>query len=181
MLAFFERLLQPFPADEPTRPPASLVAFCRHYTRGATGLLLAVAALSAVVAVLVIALFSFLGVLLDWLTNTEPDQLRGKYGSQLPVMSELVLVALPIIVFFHSVLIHQSLAGNYPMAIRWQAHRYLLGQSVSFFQNEFAGRIATKVMQTALAVRETVMRLLDIAVYILVYFTCMIIQIGRAH
>src|SRR5690625_7693282 len=66
MLAFFERLLQPFPADEPTRPPATLVAFCRHYTRGATGLLLAVAALSAVVAVLEIALFSFLGVLVDW-------------------------------------------------------------------------------------------------------------------
>src|SRR5690625_7970847 len=90
-------------------------------------------------------------------------------------MGALVLVALPLTVFFHSVLIHQRLAGHYPMAIRWQAHRYLLGQSVSFFQDEFAGRIATKVMQTALAVRETVMRLLDIAVYILVYFTGMII------
>ena len=178
MLAFFERLLQPFPADEPTRPPATLVAFCRHYTRGATGLLLAVAALSAVVAVLEIALFSFLGVLVDWLTHTEPDQLWAQYGTQLTVMGALVLVALPITVFFHSVLIHQSLAGNYPMAIRWQAHRYLLGQSVSFFQDEFAGRIATKVMQTALAVRETVMRLLDIAVYILVYFTGMIILLS---
>src|SRR5690625_7268835 len=93
-------------------------------------------------------------------------------------MGALVLVALPITVFFHSVLIHQSLAGNYPMAIRWQAHRYLLGQSASFFQDEFAGRIATKVMQTALAGRETVMRLLDIAVYILVYFTGMVILLS---
>src|SRR5690625_7964040 len=64
------------------------------------------------------------------------------------------------------------------MAIRWQAHRYLLRQSVSFFQDEFAGRIATKVMLTAFAVRETVMRLLDIAVYILVYFTGMIILLS---
>src|SRR5690625_7402749 len=103
MLAFFERLLQPFPADEPTRPPASLVAFGRRYTRGATGLLLAVAALSAVVAVLEIALFSFLGVLVDWLTHTEPDQPWGQSGTQRAVMGAPVRVALPGTALFHAV------------------------------------------------------------------------------
>ena len=67
--------------------------------------------------------------------------------------------------------------GNYPMRIRWQAHRGLLGQSVTFFHNEFAGRVATKVMQTALSVRETVTKVLDLMVYICVYFISMVVLI----
>jgi ATP-binding cassette subfamily B multidrug efflux pump len=73
-------------------------------------------------------------------------------------------------VLMHSLLMHQTLLGNFPMRIRWQAHRFLLGQSYQFYQNEFAGRIATKVMQTALAVRETIMKLLDVLLYVCVYF-----------
>ncbi|MDP4944802.1 MAG: ABC transporter ATP-binding protein/permease, partial [Alishewanella sp.] len=65
-------------------------------------------------------------------------------------------------------------------AIRWQAHRYLLRQSVSFYQNDFAGRIATKVMQTSLAVRETVMKLLDVLVYVTVYFSAMLFFVADA-
>src|SRR5690606_30428724 len=84
-------------------------------------------------------------------------------------------VGIPMIISLHSLLIHQTMLGNYPMAIRWRLHRYLLGQSVEYFQDEFSGRIATRVMQTALAVREAVMKLLDVAVYISVYFTSMIV------
>ena len=82
----------------------------------------------------------------------------------------LFLIVIPVLVFCHSMLKHQSLMGNYPMRIRWLAHRYLIGQSLGFFQNEFAGRVATKVMQTALAVRETVLKLLDLMVFVAVYF-----------
>ncbi|MCG6507458.1 ABC transporter ATP-binding protein, partial [Vibrio parahaemolyticus] len=70
--------------------------------------------------------------------------------------------------------------GNYPMSIRWLAHRYLLKQSLSFYQDEFAGRIATKVMQTALSVRETVMKTLDVFVYVAVYFTAMVVMLAQA-
>ena len=69
-----------------------------------------------------------------------------------------------------SLFIHQSLLGNYPMRIRWQVHRYLLKQSMTFYQDEFAGRIATKLMQTALAVRECVLKVLDVLNYVIVYF-----------
>jgi ATP-binding cassette subfamily B multidrug efflux pump len=75
---------------------------------------------------------------------------------------------------------HQTLLGNYPMAIRWLSHRYLLKQSVSFYQNDFAGRIATKVMQTALSVREAVMKLLDVMVYVLVYFISMLVLVAQS-
>lgn len=178
MFAFFESLLKPFPAEEPRKPPGTLAAFCRHYTRGAIPLLIIMACLAAMIAVMEVALFQFLGLLVDWLGEIEPGQLWIEHGNHLIWMAVVVLVALPLTVFFHSTLIHQSLLGNYPMIIRWQAHRYLLGQSVGFFQDEFAGRIATKVMQTSLAVRETVMKLLDIAVYVLVYFSSMLLLLG---
>ncbi|WP_347331376.1 ABC transporter ATP-binding protein [Marinimicrobium locisalis] len=178
MFAFFESLLQPFPAEEPQQPPKSLVAFCRHYTKGANRFLLVMAIMAAMIAVMEVALFQFLGLVVDWLGQYEPGTLWAERGAELVLMALVVLVAIPVTVFLHSTLIHQTLLGNYPMIIRWQAHRYLLGQSVAFFQDEFAGRIATKVMQTSLAVRETVMKLLDITVYVLVYFTSMFALLG---
>ncbi|MGD8177125.1 ABC transporter ATP-binding protein [Marinimicrobium sp. ARAG 43.8] len=178
MFAFFESLLKPFPPEEPQQPPATLLAFCRHYTKGATPFLLTMAVLAAGIAVMEVALFRFLGLVVDWLGHFNPADLWAERGTELLLMGVVVLVLIPVTVFLHSTLIHQTLLGNYPMIIRWQAHRYLLGQSVGFFQDEFAGRIATKVMQTALAVRETVMKLLDITVYVLVYFTSMLALLG---
>ncbi len=95
-------------------------------------------------------------------------------------MALVTLVLLPLLTLFHSALVHQTLLGNYPMSIRWLAHRYLLRQSIGFYQNDFAGRIATKVMQTSLAVRETVMKLLDVLVYVLVYFSAMLFFVADA-
>ncbi|MDW1988459.1 ABC transporter transmembrane domain-containing protein, partial [Vibrio sp. 811] len=79
-----------------------------------------------------------------------------------------------------SLLVHQTLLGNYPMSIRWLAHRYLLNQSLDFYQDDFAGRVATKVMQTSLAVRETVMKSMDVFVYVTVYFTSMVVMLAAA-
>jgi ATP-binding cassette subfamily B multidrug efflux pump len=136
--------------------------------------------LTATLAILEVSLFSFMGELVDLLTQHTAESLFQEEGLTLVIMSALVLVAMPLIVLLHGLIIYQSLLGNYPMSIRWLAHRYLLKQSVSFYQNDFAGRIANKVMQTALAVRETVTKLLDVIVYILVYFTAMVVTMGSA-
>ncbi|WP_341938814.1 ABC transporter ATP-binding protein [Marinimicrobium sp. C2-29] len=178
MFAFFESLLKPFPPEEPKQPPKRLYDFCRHYTKGAGRFLIIMAIMAAMIAVMEVALFQFLGLVVDWLGEHSPQSLWEEHKTHLFLMGAVVLFAIPVTVFFHSMLIHQTLLGNYPMIIRWQAHRYLLGQSVGFFQDEFAGRIATKVMQTSLAVRETVMKLLDILVYVLVYFTSMMLLLG---
>jgi ATP-binding cassette subfamily B multidrug efflux pump len=90
-------------------------------------------------------------------------------------MGGVVLVGLPLLKFFHEAVIHQGLLGNFAMRTRWQAHRYVLRQSMDFFHNDFAGRVATKVMQTALGVRETVMKLSEVLLYVAVYFTGAII------
>ena len=169
-----------FPEDQPTQPPSTLFAFCRHYTKGMELSLLLMSISAAMLAILEVSLFSYMGQLVDWLTAYTPETLFVEQKSELIKMAVMLLLVLPVVVFFHSAILHQALLGNYPMSIRWLAHRYLLRQSVSFYQNEFAGRIATKVLQTSLAVRETVTKLLDVLMYIVVYFGSMVFLVAEA-
>ncbi|MDD9158153.1 ABC transporter ATP-binding protein [Aliivibrio sp. S4TY2] len=180
MFNFFERLTTAFPKQDPEQPPKGLYAFCRHYTKGYELPLIAMSSLSAIIAVIEVSLFGFMGQLVDWLSTHNRDTFLAQEGHTLMWLGLLVVVGVPILILIHSLITHQTLLGNYPMAIRWQAHRYLLKQSVSFYSDDFAGRIATKVMQTSLSVRETVMKLLDVLVYISVYFTSMIVMVGQA-
>lgn len=170
MFSFFERLTKAFPVEHPQQPPKSIVAFCRHYTQGMWPVLILVSLLSAVIAVIEVTLFGFMGQLVDWFAVRDRSTFLEEEGTTLIIFGGIVLLGLPCVILCHAMLSHQSLLGNYPMRIRWLAHRYLLGQSLSFFHNEFAGRVATKVMQTALAVRESVMKLMDLMVYVGVYF-----------
>ena len=180
MLSFFERLIEPFPAGDPAQPPRGIYAFCRHYTRGMEWPLLWMTLLTAALAILEVSLFGFMGQLVDWLAERDPQTLLQHEGGALLGMALLVLLVLPLLVWLHSLFVHQALLGNYPMSIRWLSHRYLLGQSVGFYQNDFAGRLATKVMQTSLSVRETVMKLLNVLMYVLVYFGSMLVLLAQA-
>ncbi|MDR9467560.1 ABC transporter ATP-binding protein [Marinospirillum sp.] len=174
MFRFFERLTQPFPEARIEQPPGSLLAFFRYYTKGYEKALLALGGLTLVLASIEVALFNFLGNLVDWLSEYQPEEFFVQQADQLWQMGFLVLVVLPLAVVFHSLLFHQALFVNYSMAIRWRAHRYLLRQSHDFYQDEFAGRLATKVMQTSESLRETVMKLLDVLLYVLVYLSGML-------
>jgi ATP-binding cassette subfamily B multidrug efflux pump len=178
MFNFFEKLVKPFPAQDPEQPPKGLVAFCRHYTRGIEPHLIVMAVLTGLIAAMEVSLFAFLGKLVDWLSTSTPETFLRDEGMRLLWWALLVVVCMPLTVFLHSLVIHQSLLGNYPMIVRWKTHRYLLGQSLAFYQNEFAGRIATKVMQTSLAVRESVMKLLDVILYVMVYFSGIVVVVA---
>jgi ATP-binding cassette subfamily B multidrug efflux pump len=180
MLGLFERFIKPFPPEEPEQAPGTLFAFCRHYTKGMEIPLLLMSLLTASLAILEVSLFSFMGQLVDWLVSKNKSTLLSDEGTTLLLYSALLLIIMPLLTFVHAAIMHQSLLGNFPMAIRWQAHRYLLKQNMDFYQNDFAGRIATKVMQTALAVREAVMKLLDVMVYVLVYFSAMLFLVATA-
>lgn len=180
MLKFFEKLVPPFPSEAPDQPPSSLYEFCRHYTRGLELPLGLMAFLTACLAILEVNLFNYMGNLVDLLSEHSAESLMQEEGIKLMAMTLVILIALPVIVFFHATLAFQALQVNYPMRIRWLAHRYLLKQSVSFYQDDFAGRIATKVMQTALAVRETVMKILDVMMYVLVYFISVLVLIAAS-
>lgn len=171
MFSWFEQRLDAFPKGEPKRPPQGLFAFCLYYTKGVWKWLIVMAIFTSLLALIEVSLFGFLGTVVDWLNSNSRETFFQSQGIKLGLIGILVLVVLPLIVALHSLVMHQTLLGNYPMRIRWLVHRYLLGQSMSFFQNEFSGRISAKVMQTALSVRETVMKLFDVLNYVIVYFS----------
>lgn len=180
MLGFFERLINPFPPEHPTEPPKGLYQFCRHYTRGIEPYLLMMSILTVGVAIGEAMLYGILGQIIDWLSEKDPQTFLEEEIVSLIGLSIFILVLMPILVLLHSVFMYQTLAGNFPMIVRWQAHRYLLNQSYAFFQNEFSGRIATKVMQTALAVRESVMKTLDVMLFIIVYLVTTVFLVANA-
>ncbi|GAB2511754.1 ABC transporter ATP-binding protein [Pseudoxanthomonas sangjuensis] len=169
MLRWFETRVDPYPSAPPVQPPKSLYAFCRHYTRGLEPWLALMALTSAVFAIIEVRLYAWTGALVDRLQAHTPASFFAAEGRHLLLMAAVVLLVFPALSLLNALVIHQTLLGNFPMRIRWQVHRYLLRQSMSYFQDEFAGRISTKLMQTSLAVRETVIKLLDVLNYVLVY------------
>lgn len=177
MFSFFEKLTQAFPKQEPSQPPTNMLAFCRYYSSGMWFVLLSVSILSAAIAILEVSLFGYMGQLVDWFSTRDPSTFVEEEKGALIWMGAIVLVILPFLIILESTITHQSIMGNYPMRIRWLAHKYLLKQSLSFYQDEFAGRVATKVMQTALSVRETVTKILNLAVYICVYFISVVVLV----
>ena len=180
MFRFFERLVDPFPPGEPVAPPRALFAFLYYYSKPVLPWLVLMSVLTAVISTVEIYFLSYMGSLVDWLGSADRETFIAEYGWGLAGMALLIVVAFPLLVLVQSLIVHQTIFGNYPMIARWLAHRYILGQSMLFFQDEFAGRLSQKVMQTALAARETVMKLMDVLVYVAVYFTGAMILVGRA-
>jgi ATP-binding cassette subfamily B multidrug efflux pump len=177
VLAYFEKLLHPYPEAAPTSPPKSFYAFLWDCTRGLRPYLFAMVLLTAVIGVFEAMLFSILGRVVDWLAKVEPAQLWTKHLDELLLLAA-VLVGSTVLIAFQTMVKHQAMAGNFPMLLRWNFHRLMLSQSMSFYQDEFAGRVATKVMQTALAVRDVWFTVGDILVFVAIYFVTLIALLG---
>ena len=177
MFSFFERLVDPFPADRPESPPSSLWPFVWHYSRPVWPFLAAMTLLTALISIIEVSLFGFLGRIVDWLSSTSRETFVAEQGWTLAAMA-FVAIALPGLVFLQSLVNFQSLFGNFPMRFRWMVHNRLLDQSLGFFQDEFAGRISTKLMQTAIALRETVTKSVDVLLYVAVYFTGIVVLLA---
>jgi ATP-binding cassette, subfamily B, multidrug efflux pump len=178
MLRVFERWLDPFPPDEAPPPPMGLARFMWACTRGARGYILVFALLSAAVSLYEAWLFAFLGQVVDLLSTwqaggaVDAQQTRVLWGAGAVLLASIGLVAA------RTIAQHQVLAINLPLRLRWDFHRLMLRQSLSFFSDEFSGRVTTKVMQTALAVREVLFTLIEILPGIGVYFVAIIALAG---
>ncbi|HRD35707.1 MAG TPA: ABC transporter ATP-binding protein [Rhodocyclaceae bacterium] len=173
----FERRVHPYPDETPRTPPRGFFAFLWAGTEGVRPFILGMMLLTALIGAFEALLFALLGRVVDWLAAVEPARLWAEEGFTLVVLA-LVIVGSTGLVAVQTMLKHQTLAGNFPMRLRWNFHRLMLGQSMSFYQDEFAGRVAAKVMQTALAVRDTCMILTDILVFVTIYFMTMVIVVG---
>ncbi|MEO0368048.1 MAG: ABC transporter ATP-binding protein [Pseudomonadota bacterium] len=179
MFRLFERVIPPFPEAPIEQPPAKLWAFTWHYTKPFRGLLICLLCTAVMIAVIEVYMFQAIGEMIDWMQSSQPGDFFSAHGGTLAFIFFVILVLWPGLSFLDSALEHQGLLGNFAMQVRWRAHRYLLRQSPSFFANDFAGRLATKLMQTALSVRDSVVTLSSLVVYVAVYFSsALLIFIG---
>ncbi|HET6787603.1 MAG TPA: ABC transporter ATP-binding protein, partial [Aquabacterium sp.] len=177
MLSWFERLIDPYPEAPPTAPPKGFLAFVWACTQGMRPFLLGMTTLTALIGAFEALLFAMLGNIVDWLSDIPRHQLWTHAQDHLLMLAG-ILLASPLAVWFQTLLKHQTLAGNFPMKLRWNFHRLMLSQSMGFYQDEFAGRVATKVMQAALAVRDTTFIVGDILVFVVIYFVTMTAVVG---
>jgi ATP-binding cassette subfamily B multidrug efflux pump len=168
----FEKLLHAYPDAAPSLPPKGFVAFLWACTEGARNYIAWLGVLSAIMAIFEALLFAMLGRVVDWLSTTTPANLWTERGGLLLVLGAVVIASIGVVAL-QTIVKHQTLAINFPMRLRWNFHRLMLGQSMAFYQDEFAGRLTTKVMQTALAVRDTLFVLADVLVAMAVYVATM--------
>lgn len=177
MFKWFEKRVNPFPDDDIGTPPTGFAAFIWQCTEGTRRFILLMAVASALIGAFEAMLFMMLGHVVDWVSSIEPSKFWQIEGNTV-LMLAFILCASVLLIAFQTMLKHQTLAGNFPMRLRWNFHRMMLNQSMDFFQDEFSGRISAKVMQTALAVRDTCFILTDIVVFIVIYFVTIIGMVG---
>jgi len=177
LFRWFENRVTPYPEAVPQAPPKGFFAFLWACSEGLRPFILVMTLCTAIIGAFEALLFAMLGRIVDWLGHVQPSQLWIEERGSLLLLAG-ILAASPLLVALQALLKYQTLSANFPMRLRWNFHRLMLGQSMSFYQDEFAGRVAAKVMQTALAVRDTWLTIADIMVFITVYFVTMVSVVG---
>jgi ATP-binding cassette subfamily B multidrug efflux pump len=180
MFAFFERALRPTEAGDHGAPPPGLVAFYWHFARQAKGLFAALFVAGLIVALLDSLIPVFMGRVVSLITASAPERLLGETWHVLAAMALVVLLVRPLAIALQNLIANQAISANMANLIRWQNHWYVARQAWAFFQNDFAGRIATKVMQTGPALRESLVSLITGVWYILVYGTAAVFLLASA-
>ena len=177
MFRRFESLVETYPDAKPATPPRTFFAFLWQSSAGLRSYILLMTLCTAFIGAFEAMLFAMLGQLVDWLANVEPALLWATQRQNFLLLIGVLAVS-PLVVGLFALLKYQVLFANFPMRLRWNFHRLMLGQSMSFYQDEFAGRVATKVMQTALAVRDAWLTATDILAFIVIYFVTMLAIVG---
>ena len=163
MFRRFESLVHPYPDALPPPPPSKFFPFLWECTRGLRPWLLLLTLLTAGIGAFEALLFSMLAHVVDILAQVPPAELWLRHGSTMLLLGGLLVGSIALAAA-QALVKYQAVFSNFPMRQRWNFHRLMLEQSMGFYQDEFAGRIATKVMQTALAVRDTWLIFADILV-----------------
>ena len=166
----FESLIDVFKPSPDVAPPTGMLRFYGHYLKQVWPLMLAVLIIGFFAALIEVALFSFLGQLIDMAqASTDASSFFSEHQNELLWMLLVALVIRPVVFGLHNLLTHQAVNPGLTNLIRWQNHRYVLKQSLSFFQNDFAGRIAQRVMQTGPSLRDSAMQVIDALWHVVVY------------
>ena len=180
MFSFFEKVLAPTDVPERPEPPPGLLGFYWHFARQAKGLFLALFVVEFFVAILDTAVPWFIGRIVKLITTVPADRFVAETWPWLVAMALVILVARPGIILARYLITNQAIAGPFTNLIRWQSHWHVVRQSWAFFQNDFAGRISNRVMQTGPALRESLVTAVTAVWYVIVYATTAIIMTAAA-
>ena len=164
-----ESLIDVFGKPGPGMPPQGVARFYAHYLRQVWPLLLVMAVVGLLVALVEVAMFDFLGRLIDMTTSAPTADFFSVHGRELLLMVFVALVLRPVLIALGDLLMHQAVTPGLTARIRWQQHQHVVRQSLSFFQNDYAGRIANRIMQTGASLRESAVQIIDALWYVTVY------------
>jgi ATP-binding cassette, subfamily B, multidrug efflux pump len=177
---WFESLIDIFKEAPDAPPPNGVLRFYAYYLRQVWGVFAAALVLGLLVAFVEVALFDFLGRIVDMAQKTPAATFFAVHGRELIWMAVVTVVLRPLFIGAHDLLVNQALVPNMTNMVRWQHHRYVLKHSLSFFQNDFAGRIANRIMQTAPSLRESAVQVVDAIWYVAVYAGTAVFLFARA-
>jgi ATP-binding cassette subfamily B multidrug efflux pump len=181
MFRWFETRIDAFPEDPPQRPPVGLIDFYWHFVKPVWPIFLVLLVVGCVGSLIEVALFAFVGSLVDLMrAASTPETFFSDHGRTLFGMAFVAVILRPLVSTAHDLIKNQVISSPFTTRIRWLTHRYVLRQSLGFFQNDFAGRVANKVMQTGPALRESVVQVVDAVWYVAVYWTGALVLFWQA-
>ena len=180
MFRRFEQLIDIFRPAPSEAPPTDVWRFYLYFLRQAWSSFLALMVVGLIVALIEVALFSFLGDIVDWAQSTPPAQFFEQHGTALLWMAAVTLLLRPVFNGLHGLLVHQTISPSLTNLIRWQNHSYVLKQSLGFFQNDFAGRIAQRIMQTGNSLRDSAVQAVDALWHVLIYAISSLVLFAEA-
>ncbi len=180
MFRFFENLVDPYAEYQDTdTPPARLAPFLGAYLRPLRNVLIWIVVLTALVGTIEVMLIYYTGRVVDMLSETPAQQFFDENGLELALVALFVVFIRPLVQAIDAAFLNQSLLPNLGTLIRWRSHRHVLRQSVGWFENDFAGRIANRIMQTAPAAGEAVYQTFDAVVYALIYLIGAVVLLSQ--
>ncbi|MEW9572556.1 ABC transporter ATP-binding protein [Rhodanobacter sp. Si-c] len=169
MFRWFESLIDAFKEPVDGMPPQSVWRFYAFYLRQVWPVFVAAIVVGFVVAIIEVSLFGFIGSIVDMAKGVPAADFFHKHGRELLGMALVALVARPVFNGLHDLLVNQAIVPSLTNRIRWQNHRYVIRQSLGFFQNDYAGRIANRIMQTGGSLRESAVQIVDAIWYVTIY------------
>ena len=170
MFHWFEQLIDPFQPGPDDRPPTTLVAFYWRYVQQVWQVFAVILIIGLVAALIEVSLFAFLGRIVDLVKESEsPRAFFAQHSTMLLWMAFIAMIARPALFTLHAFIVQQSVVPGFTNLVRWQNHRYVLRQSLEYFQNDFAGRIANRIMQTGPAVRQSMVEATNSLWFVLIY------------
>ncbi|MEG9883209.1 MAG: ABC transporter ATP-binding protein [Hyphomicrobiales bacterium] len=180
MFSWFEQLIDPFRHSQYATPPNRIIAFFWHFLRQVWPVLIAVIVVGLADGLIDVQMINYVGHIVDILRQTTPQTLFIDHGREFVVMALVIVLVRPLLGWLHALLVHQSVEANLTNLVRWQTHRHILRQSLGFFHNDFAGRIANKIIQTGPCLRSCIISLIDSVWYVVICATSALFLFARA-